>query len=122
LHSAGKYLLTHTDGENKGLMPLFEKCRFDIADSICPAPMTKVPFQEYRDAFGKRITIWGGVPSNLMLKDCCSEENFRQFIKTLIQDASPYNNLILSVADTMPPDADFGRIQYLVDVCRKTFN
>jgi hypothetical protein len=122
LHSAEKYLLTHTDGENKGLMPLFEKCRFDIADSICPAPMTKVPFQEYRDAFGKRITIWGGVPSNLMLKDCCSEENFRQFIKTLIQDAAPYNNLILSVADTMPPDADFGRIQYLVDVCRKTFN
>lgn len=122
LHGAGKYLLTHTDGENKGLMPLFEKCRFDIADSICPAPMTKVSFQEYRDAFGKRITIWGGIPSVVMLKDCCPEEEFRQFVRTVIRDAKPYNNLILSVADTMPPDADFGRIRHLVDVCRKTFD
>jgi hypothetical protein len=122
LHGAGKVLLTHTDGENKGLMPLFEKCRFDIADSICPAPMTKVSFREYREAFGKRITIWGGVPSNLMLKNCCSEEHFRRFVGALIQDAKPYNNLILSVADTMPPDADVGRIRHLVDMCRKTFD
>jgi uroporphyrinogen-III decarboxylase len=84
--------------------------------------MTKVSFREYREAFGKRITIWGGVPSNLMLKNCCSEEHFRQFVGELIQDAKPYNNLILSVADTMPPDADVGRIRHLVDECRKTFD
>jgi uroporphyrinogen-III decarboxylase len=120
LHGAGKYLLTHTDGENKGLMPAFADCRFDIADSVCPAPMTKVSLREYRDLFGKRITLWGGVPSTLVLPSCFSEEDFRRFVQELVRDCKPYDHLILSVADTLPPDADFGRIQYLADVCRKT--
>ncbi|MFQ7550409.1 MAG: hypothetical protein ACLRMZ_09005 [Blautia marasmi] len=41
-HARGKYLATHTDGENTGLMELYLKSGFDIADSICPAPMTKI--------------------------------------------------------------------------------
>ncbi|MEJ2564745.1 MAG: hypothetical protein P8141_02065, partial [Gammaproteobacteria bacterium] len=32
LNKQGKYLLTHTDGENKGLLPVFGTCRFDDAD------------------------------------------------------------------------------------------
>jgi hypothetical protein len=120
LHGTGKYLLTHTDGENKGLMPAFVDCRFDIADSVCPSPMTKVPLQEYRELFAKRITIWGGVPSTLMLPSCCPEGDFRQFVQRLVRDCRPYDHLILSVADTLPPDADFSRIQYLTEVCRKT--
>jgi len=120
LHGVGKYLLTHTDGENLGLMPTFANCRFDIADSVCPAPMTQVPLQEYRKVFGKRITTWGGVPSNILLTSCCSEVDFRRFVHDVIQNCKPYDHLILSVADTMPPDADFGRIQYLIEACRKT--
>ena len=120
LHGAGKYLLTHTDGENRALLPSLEGCRFDVADSVCPAPMTKVSLQEYRAAFGLQKTIWGGVPSALMLKDCASEATFRQFVTELIRDCKPYDRLILSVADTMPPDADFGRIQYLVEKCWET--
>lgn len=121
LHRAGKYLLTHTDGENKGLMPSLGNCRFDIADSICPAPMTKVSLQEYRHAFGKKVTLWGGVPSNLMLPSCCSEPEFRRYVQDLTQSCAPYSHLILSVADTMPPDAEFGRIRHLIETCRNTF-
>ena len=121
LHGVGKYLLTHTDGENKALLPDLQQGRFDIADSVCPAPMTKVSLREYREAFGQSITIWGGVPSNLVLTSCCAEADFRAFVRELIRDCQPYDHLILSVADTMPPDADFGRIQYLIEACRKTY-
>ncbi len=38
----GKFLLTHTDGENIGLLEEYMACEFDIADSICPSPMTKL--------------------------------------------------------------------------------
>ena len=120
MRQAGKYLLTHTDGENQGLLPAFEACRFDIADSICPAPMTKVSFLKYREFFGKRTTIWGGIPSVIMLKSSCSEQDFRSFVQTVIAQAKPYDHLILSIADTTPPDAEFGRIQYLVQECSKT--
>jgi len=121
VHSAGKYLLTHTDGENKGLLSSFEGCRFDIADSICPAPMTKVSFREYREFFDKRVTIWGGIPSVILLKSSCSDREFRDFVQTVIKGSQPYDHIILSIADTTPPDADFDRIKYLADECTRTW-
>lgn len=119
IHSAGKFLLTHTDGENEGLLPSFEKCSFDIADSICPAPMTKVSIQQYRKFFGKRTTIWGGIPSNMVLRNCTSDDEFKNFVDELINTCKPYDHLILSIADTTPPDADFDRIIYLAEKCNR---
>lgn len=121
LHFVGKYLLTHTDGENEKLLPSFANCRFDIADSICPSPMTKVTIQHYREFFDGRVTIWGGIPSVMMLRDLCSDRDFKDYIQTLLKDSKPYNNLILSIADTTPPDTDLDRIKYISEECFKTF-
>ncbi|MCX7030590.1 MAG: hypothetical protein NTU62_10795 [Spirochaetes bacterium] len=115
LHGAGKLLMTHTDGENQRLLPLFLQSRFDIADSVCPAPMTRVTLRDYRIAFGRSVTIWGGIPSIMVLESSCSEADFRSYVDTLIEETRPYNNFILSVADTLPPDADFERILYIRD-------
>ena len=112
--------MTHTDGENKGLLSSLGGCRFDIADSICPAPMTKVTLREYREFFGKRVTIWGGIPSVILLKSSYSDGEFKDFVQSIIDQSQPYDNLILSIADTTPPDAEFDRIQYLADECART--
>jgi hypothetical protein len=115
LHGAGRLLLTHTDGENRRLLPLLRSCGFDIADSVCPAPMTRVTLRDYRAALGGAVTIWGGIPSVMMLKSSCAEPEFRSFVDALIEETRPYNNFILSIADTLPPDADFDRVLYLRD-------
>lgn len=116
LHDSGKYLLTHTDGENRGLLELFKKCNFDIADSICPKPMTKVSFNDYRILFGKNVTIWGGIPSIIMLPSFPFDD-FKIFIKKIFEESKPYNNIVFSIADTLPPSTDFGRVEYIRDVC-----
>jgi hypothetical protein len=119
LHAKGKYLLTHTDGENRALLPVLSRCRFDIADSVCPAPMTRLPLKTYREAFADRITIWGGIPSQVMLANTCSFADFKTFVAGLLVDCRPYDRLILSIADTTPPDADFGRVLYLIEQCQR---
>jgi hypothetical protein len=69
-HARGKLLLTHTDGENAGLMHLYRRAGFDItaagllrsprgADSLCPAPMTKLTLAEAMAEL-PGITIWAG--------------------------------------------------------------
>ncbi len=115
LHGAGKMLLTHTDGENRQLVPLYLRSNFDIADSVCPAPMTRVSLRDYRQAFGSTITIWGGIPSIMLLENSCSQADFRSYVDALFEESRPYDSLILSVADTLPPDADFGRMLYIRD-------
>lgn len=116
LHAAGKLLLTHTDGENQRLLSLYGRCRFDIADSVCPSPMTRLPLRAYRDAFRGSITIWGGVPSVAVLRSSFSDEDFRAYVDALVEEARPFDRFILSVADTLPPDADFDRVLFLRDV------
>lgn len=119
LHTAGKLLLTHTDGENKGLIQSYLDSNFDVADSICPAPMTSLTMREYRDAFKQKITIWGGIPSVIMLSSSCNDRDFKNFIDRLLEECYPFNNLIFSVADTLPADADFNRLLY---ICEKVNN
>ena len=110
LHARGKLLITHTDGENTGLLGHYLAAGIDIADSICPAPMTKLTFKEVRDAFGGRITIMGGIPSVALLPSSMSDADFERFLDGFFEDIGRGDHLILGISDTTPPAADFARI------------
>ena len=108
----------HTDGENFGLMDELLNSGMDIADSICPAPMTKINFSEYYDSFRDKITIWGGIPSIVMLDDIMPQKDFYKYIDDLFTNLGSGKRLILSVADTLPPAARFDRIEHIARLCR----
>ena len=110
LHARGKLMLCHPDGENRGLMDYLYESGMDVADSVCPAPMTKVSLAEYYRHWAKRITLQGGIPSNLLLADAATEEDFEDYLDRLFKAVAPGNRLILGVADTVPPDAVFDRL------------
>ena len=112
-HSKGKFIATHTDGENTKLLEHYVAAKIDIADSICPAPMTKVTLKETRDAFADKITIWGGVPSIALLKETVSDDEFYKIVDYTLEAIGRGDHMIISVADTLPPAADFERLLYL---------
>ncbi|WP_319559095.1 uroporphyrinogen decarboxylase family protein [Marispirochaeta sp.] len=113
-HEKGKFLLSHTDGENSGLLDLYMECGFDIADSVCPAPMTSVSFKEHRKVFTDKVSIYGGVPSIIFLPNSVSEYEFEKFLDDFLVDAGDGKKLIVSIADTAPPDANFNRIRKFI--------
>ena len=115
LHARGKYLLTHTDGENRRLMPLFLETGFDVADSICPYPMTQVPLEQIHTAFAGRITIWGGIPATQLCPGSTDEESFRRYVAELVERYGHAKHLILGVSDMVTADADISRLKYLND-------
>ena len=110
LHERGKYLLTHTDGENAGLLEHYLHSKIDIADSVCPAPMTRLSFKDVRDVFGGKITIMGGIPSVALLRSSMSDHDFDAFLDRFFEEIGGGDHLILGISDTTPPDADFQRI------------
>ena len=113
LEDMGKYLICHTDGENRGLVDLFAQSGFHIADSICPAPMTKCTLAEIREAFDGKTTIWGGVPSICMLNETVSKYDFEKYVDDMLSTIGRGDHLIVSIADTLPPAADFNRVMHL---------
>lgn len=116
LHERGKRLLTHTDGENTGLLQCYVDSGMDIADSICPAPMTKLSLKEVRDAFAGAITIMGGIPSVALLPVSMPDRDFDAFLDGFFEDIGSGDHLILGISDTTPPAADFRR---LVEIGRR---
>ncbi len=110
LHDRGRFLLTHTDGENRGLLHHYLEAGIDVADSVCPAPMTRLTFKQHRDAFNGRITIMGGIPSVALLADSMSDRDFDAFLDHFFENIGRGDHLILGISDTTPPGAVFERI------------
>jgi hypothetical protein len=115
LHQRGKYLLTHTDGENRGLLEHYLTAGLDIADSVCPSPMTKLTLAETRRGFGGRITIMGGFPSVALVKDAMTDRQFNEYLDDFFEQIGRGDRLILGISDTTPPAADFGRLLRIRD-------
>lgn len=112
-HAKGKFVASHTDGENQMLLEKYVAAGFDIADSICPAPMTKISLKETREIFNGQLTIWGGIPSVAMLKNSMTDMDFCQLVDETLEVIGKGDHMIISVADTLPPAADFNRLLYL---------
>ena len=110
-HRAGKFLLTHTDGENRGLMALYPPCGFDVAESVCPHPMTECALAEIRSGMGTKTTVWGGIPSVALLKDSMDDRSFETYLDRLFEELGSGDRLILGVSDNVPPDADLSRLE-----------
>jgi len=111
LHAAGKILLTHTDGENRALLPLYPACGFDVAESVCPYPMTQCTLAEIKQGMGPEVTIWGGIPSVILLDSATTEQSFEEYLDELFATPSIEKGLILGVSDNVPPDANFARLE-----------
>ena len=109
-HAAGKLLLTHCDGENRALLPLYPQCRFDIAESLCPAPMTQLSLRELREGFGPGVTVWGGVPSVALLEGSLRGAAFDRWLADLATEIEREpRRIIVGVSDNVPPDASLER-------------
>ncbi len=115
LHARGKLLMTHTDGENRRLIPLYLRAGLDVADSVCPAPMTRMTIGEIRSAFQDRIAIWGGVPSILLCRDSASEQDFRRWIDDLLNRYGHESRFVLGVSDMVTADAEWDRLMYITE-------
>lgn len=113
LHQRGKYLMTHTDGENRKLLKLYRKSGFDVADSVCPYPMTSCTLEEIREAFNGKIAIWGGIPSVMLCRDSATDEQFRKLVDEIVSRYTGQSRLVLGVSDMVTADAEWERLRCL---------
>lgn len=119
LHQANKYVGSHLDGENLGLMDLVLKTGLDVADSVCPYPMGKVAIRDYYRHWGERVTIFGGIPQDLLLPDVFTLGDLHDYLDLFFQSIVPGTRFVAGIADAVPPDADFSRLFVIADRIEK---
>ena len=118
LHAVDKFLLTHTDGENERLLPLYPQCGFDVADSVCPKPMTRCTLKELRNGMGNKVTIWGGLCSVAFLNDSMNDASFETCLDQTFSHIGAGDHLIFGVSDNVPPDAIMARLERIKERIR----
>jgi hypothetical protein len=120
LHQKDKFLMTHTDGESRRLLALFREAGFDIADSVCPSPMTSCTLDEFLEAFADRITVWGGIPSVLLCPGSADFDDLRCYVDNLLERHRGRSRFILGVSDMVTADADWSRLEYITEKVAST--
>jgi hypothetical protein len=111
LHSRGKLLGTHFDGEPAPLLKLVPESGLDVVEAFTPAPMTAATVGEARSVFGDDVIIWGGIPSNILCPVAMDEERFEAQLEGIFGEIAPGRNFILGVGDNVMPEASLDRVR-----------
>ena len=82
-----------------------------VAEAVTPHPMTKVTMDEYYARWSRTLTIYGGIPSILLLEESTSDEEFDAYMTHLFKAVAPGRRMIFGIADSVPPNAVFDRIR-----------
>ena len=101
-------------------MDLIASSGIHVAEAICPFPMTKVKLEEYSRRWGRKLTLWGGIPTNLLLAESATDAEFESYLDEVFKSVAPGSRFILSIADCVPPHAVFDRLKgSQIALCRK---
>jgi hypothetical protein len=115
LHSAGKSVATHGDGDmGQELLTLMRETGVDVVEALTPQPMTSIDIRQAREIWGGEVALWGGIPAVLMT-DTYSDEDMNTFLEALFDAVAPGDRFILGFGDNVPTDGLFSRILQVVD-------
>ena len=118
MHSAGKFVACHADGDNINLLEMIEQTGFDVADCFACAPMVGCTIEQARRTWRDRITIWGGVPSTL-LEPSCSTEQLQDHLDYLYCSVAPGDHFIMGIADQVMPTATWEHLSVFLSNVKK---
>lgn len=111
LHSQGKKLGSHTDGNLHNLVPLMVESGLDVCESFTPAPMTDCTLEEALNYWSDGPLVWGGIPS-YYLEERFPEEKLYKYIHSLMEMVAD-KLIILGIADAVMSDNQIDRVQWI---------
>jgi hypothetical protein len=111
-HRHGKPLVVHVGGPIRHLLAPLAACGVDVVEGIAGPPQGDASLAEARQAAGPRLTLWGGIPQDLLL-DTHDRAEFEAAVRQAARQAAHDPRAILGVADRVPVDADLDRLRAL---------
>ena len=72
--------------------------------------MTKVKIGEYYQKWSNDLTIFGGIPSIMLLEESTTNDEFEAYLDYFFKAVAPGTRLIVGIADSTPPNAVFERL------------
>jgi hypothetical protein len=113
LHKAGKFTITHADGNVKALLPLFKETGLDGVEAVTFKPVGDVTIEEVKREFGDELILVDGIPYWHFLPEVSMNE-FDEITRKVIEAFS--DRLILGVSDEISPRGDFRKLYRVLEI------
>ena len=113
LHSAGKFVSSHWDGDTKPLLPFVKETGLDAVEAITPSPQGDVSLQEIKSFLGDDIFLIDGIPA-IYFDETFSEHILIECTGQIIDMFAP--KLILGISDEISSSGDIERIRLVGDI------
>ena len=108
LHSGGKWVCSHWDGNVKALLKYARTSGLDGIEAITPWPQGDVTLEEVKDALGDDIYLLDGIPA-IYFDSTFSDEVLAECTEKVLKLFGP--NLVLGISDEMSSQGDIERIR-----------
>jgi hypothetical protein len=110
LDQGGKHLVVHVGGPIRHLLAPLVEAGVAGVEGIAGPPQGDVTLAEAREIAGPALTLWGGIPQDL-LHDTHLRQEFEAGVRGAAQEASGDGRTMLGVADRVPIDAELSRLE-----------
>ena len=112
LHKAGKFVYSHFDGDNAGLMHFYQQTGLDGIEAITPIPQGDVTLEDAKENLGDMMMI-DGIPA-VYFDETYPVEVLVDCVNKIIELFAP--NLILGISDEISSTGDIERIRLVGDI------
>ncbi|MGQ9632402.1 MAG: hypothetical protein ACUVXI_19120 [bacterium] len=96
LHSEGRFVHTHWDGNSRLMLPFLRETRLDGVEALTPAPMGDMTLEQIKEAVGDRMVVLDLLPAIDFLPNRPTDE-LLEFARRAIDMFAP--KLILGISD-----------------------
>lgn len=107
LHEAGKFISSHFDGDNRGLMEFYQQTGLDGIEAITPKPQGDVSLEEVHGYLGNMFLL-DGIPA-IYFDEEYPEQVLVECVYKILDLFAP--NLILGISDEMSSRGNIERIR-----------
>ena len=118
MHENDKCLIVHIGGPAERLLSGLSATGIDALQGVCGPPQGNTPLPEARRIAGPGITLWGGIPQDVLL-DTYSQEQFEDIVVRVATEARVSERVVLGIADRVPVNASLDRLQALPSLIRQ---
>jgi hypothetical protein len=117
LHERGKQMVIHVGGPIRRLLELLAETETDGIQGICGPPQSDASLAEARRVLGSGMTLWGGIPQDVLL-DTHPWEAFETAVGQAVEQSREKERMILGVADRVPVQAELDRLKAIPSLTR----
>ena len=113
LHSAGKFVCSHWDGDTGPLLPYAKDTGLDGIEAITPAPQGDVTLEQARAGLGDEMFLLDGIPA-VYFDDTYSVATLEDCVHRAIELFAP--RLVLGISDEISSTGDLERVRRVGEI------